>query len=57
MKNQLAFVIAVALVLGACDNGTISGLKFPEDEEFVLSRAIRELAKPAISFEVTFLSM
>ena len=43
------------LFIGVDDNGTISGLKFPEDEEFVLSRAIEELTKPAVEFEVAFL--
>jgi len=40
------------LFIGVDDNGTISGLKFPDEEEFILSKAIRELCRPAIQFDV-----
>ena len=43
------------LFIGVDDNGTISGLKHPEEEEFVLSRAIRELCRPAVDFQVHLL--
>lgn len=42
------------LFIGIDDNGSISGLKYPEDEEFVLTKAIRELCKPTIDFDVEF---
>lgn len=45
------------LFIGVEDNGFISGLKFPEDEEYVLSKAIRELCRPSISFEVHYLKI
>ena len=45
------------LFIGVDDNGTISGLKFPEDDEFVLSRAIQDLTKPTVDFAVTFLKI
>ena len=45
------------LFIGVDDNGSISGLKFPEDEEYILTKAIRELCKPAISFEVEYLEI
>ena len=41
------------LFIGVDDDGGISGLKYPEDEEFILSKAIRELARPEIDFEVS----
>lgn len=43
------------LFIGVDDNGSISGLKFPEDEEYILTKAIHELCKPAINFKVDFL--
>ena len=38
------------LFIGVDDNGTISGLKFAEDDDFLLKKAIEELCKPAIDF-------
>ncbi|MEM7298756.1 MAG: ATP-binding protein, partial [Bacteroidota bacterium] len=43
------------LFIGVDDNGTISGLKFPEDEEYILTKAINELCKPNINFKVDYL--
>ncbi|GAB4233005.1 MAG: hypothetical protein Tsb0034_06060 [Ekhidna sp.] len=40
------------LFVGVDDNGTISGLSYPEDDEFVLTRAITELCRPKVDFEV-----
>ncbi len=40
------------LFIGVADDKKIAGLKYPEEEEFVLSRAIRELCNPQIEFEV-----
>ena len=40
------------LFIGVNDNGTLSGLKYPEDEEFVLTNAIKNLCRPAIDFTV-----
>ena len=43
------------LYVGVNDNGSLAGLKYPEDEEYVLSKAIRELCRPAIDFTVDLL--
>lgn len=40
------------LFIGVDDNGSLAGLKYPEDEEFVLTKAIKELCKPTIDFTV-----
>ena len=40
------------LLVGVGDDGELSGLKFPDEEEFVLSKAISELCRPKISFEI-----
>jgi len=40
------------LFIGIDDSGEISGLKFPEDEEFIMTKAINELCKPQIEFNV-----
>ena len=45
------------LFIGVDDNGEISGLKYPEDEEYILTRAIHELCRPAVDFEVRFLQV
>lgn len=38
------------LLLGVDDNGTLSGLKFPEEEQDALSHAIRKFCRPHIKF-------
>jgi len=38
------------LFVGVDDDGQISGLKFPEDEEYILSKALKELCRPAVYF-------
>ncbi len=40
------------LFIGVNDNSTLAGLKYPEDEEYVLTKAIRELCRPALNFTV-----
>lgn len=45
------------LFIGVDDDGTISGLKYPEDEEYVLTKAIKELCKPLIDFKVKILQL
>ncbi|MEM6737685.1 MAG: ATP-binding protein [Bacteroidota bacterium] len=45
------------LFIGVDDNGTISGLRYPEDEEYVLTKAIKELCKPEVAFEVSYLKV
>lgn len=45
------------LFVGVDDNGTLAGLKYPEDEEYVLTKAINELCRPAIQFTVEVLQV
>ncbi len=40
------------LFIGVSDDRRIAGLKYPEEEEFVLTKAIHELCRPSIEFEV-----
>lgn len=39
------------LFVGVADDKTIAGLKYPEEDEFVLTKAIKELCKPSVEFE------
>lgn len=59
IKEVVAFANSSGghLFVGVDDNGTISGLKYPEDDEFVLTKAIKELCKPMIRFEVECLKI
>ncbi len=45
------------LFIGVNDNGTLAGLKYPEDEEYVLTKAITELCRPAIEFTVELIQV
>ncbi|MEQ8905373.1 ATP-binding protein [Ekhidna sp.] len=45
------------LFIGVNDDGSLAGLKYPEDEEYVLTKAISELCRPAISFTVDLLQV
>ncbi|SNS94021.1 Putative DNA-binding domain-containing protein [Ekhidna lutea] len=45
------------LFIGVNDNGSLAGLKYPEDEEYVLTKAIAELCRPAINFTVDLLQV
>lgn len=40
------------LLVGVDDNGNIPGLKFPDEEEFVMTKAIEELCRPRIEFNL-----
>lgn len=40
------------LLIGVDDNGQISGLKYPDEERFVLEKALEAYCKPSISFTV-----
>lgn len=40
------------LFVGVADDLAIAGLKHPEDDEFVLTKAIKELCRPSIEFNV-----
>ena len=45
------------LFIGINDDGTIAGLKYPEDEEHVLTKAIRELCRPTLDFTVELIQI
>ncbi|MEQ6167269.1 MULTISPECIES: ATP-binding protein [unclassified Ekhidna] len=45
------------LFIGVDDNGALAGLKYPEDDEYVLTKAINELCRPAILFSVEVLQV
>ncbi len=38
------------LLVGVDDNGNIPGLKFPDEEEFVMTKAIEELCRPQVDY-------
>ncbi len=38
------------LLVGVDDNGNIPGLKFPDEEEFAMTKAIEELCRPEVDF-------
>lgn len=40
------------LLVGVDDNGKIPGLKFPDEEEFVMTKAIEELCRPKVEFKL-----
>lgn len=44
------------LFVGVSDDGTIAGLKYPEEDQFALNKAFEELCKPKINFEVKILN-
>ncbi|MEP0984581.1 ATP-binding protein [Ekhidna sp.] len=45
------------LFVGVDDSGRISGVKYPEEDEYILSKAITDLCRPTISFSVDILQM
>ena len=59
VKEVVAFANSEGghLFIGVDDNGSLSGLKYPEDEEFVLTKAIKELCRPQIDFTVDLLQV
>jgi len=45
------------LLIGVEDNGEISGLKYPDEERFVLDNAIEAFCRPVIPFQVKQISV
>jgi len=45
------------LFIGIDDNKTIAGLKYPEEEDFILKKTISELCKPEIKFEAEIIKL
>ncbi len=52
IREVVAFANAKGghLIIGVDDNGTISGLKYAEDDHFLLNKAIDELCSPQIKY-------
>lgn len=40
------------LFVGVSDDGQINGLKYPDEEEFVVTKAIQELCRPPVPFTI-----
>jgi predicted HTH transcriptional regulator len=45
------------LLIGVNDNGEIPGLKFPEEEEYLMQKAIRELCRPRLFYEMEIIPL
>lgn len=45
------------LLIGVDDDGTVSGQRFIEEEVFVMEKAIRELIKPALEYQVEVIKL
>ncbi len=43
------------LLIGVSDNGDVPGLKFPEEEEYVMTKAIQELIKPRVQYKLEYI--
>jgi len=53
MREVVAFANSSGglLLIGVGDNGEIAGLKYPEEEEFVLKNAIAKYCSPSITYD------
>ncbi len=53
IKEVVAFANSQGgnLLIGVNDDGTLSGLKFPEEEAFVLNQAISKFIRPEVDFK------
>lgn len=45
------------LLIGVNDDGRLTGLKFPDEEDYILERAIRQHCDPAIPYQKEFISL
>lgn len=59
VKEVVAFANADGghLLIGVSDNGDIPGVKFPDEEEYAMTKAILELCKPRIDFDLEFIPL
>lgn len=59
VKEIVAFANARGgnLLIGVNDDGNLSGLKFPDEEDFLLERAISQLCRPKINYEKEYISL
>ena len=54
MREVVAFANSTGgkLLVGVDDSGEIPGVKFPEEEEYILNKAIAELCSPRLAYEL-----
>lgn len=45
------------LIIGVDDDGTVSGQKFIEEEVFVMKKAISEIIKPALTYDIDIVKL
>jgi predicted HTH transcriptional regulator len=45
------------LLVGVSDDGTIPGVKFPDEEHFVIQQALSRFCRPAIKFSTTLIAV
>lgn len=59
VKEIVAFANARGgnLLIGVNDDGNLSGLKFPDEEDFLLERAILQQCRPRITYEKEFIAL
>lgn len=59
IREVVAFANSLGghLFVGVDDNTTPMGLKFPEEDEFLLSKTIKELCRPALDFKVEIIKL
>lgn len=59
VREVVAFANAQGghLFIGVDDDGNLSGLKYPEDEEYTLTKAIHELCRPQVYFTSEILNL
>jgi len=59
MKEVVAFANSTGgkLLVGVDDNGEIPGVKFPEEEEYILHKAITELCSPKLEYNLEIIRL
>ena len=45
------------LFIGVNDDGSIPGLKYPQEEAFILEKYIKEYCKPAVEYQLTYVPL
>lgn len=59
MKEIVAFANTQGgnLLIGVNDDGNLSGLKFPDEEAYVLEKAMHELCRPRVDFRKEYIKL
>lgn len=59
MREVVAFANSTGgkLLVGVDDNGEIPGVKFPEEEEYILNKAIAELCSPKLEYHLEIIRL